>query len=174
MFSGPLSDKTEAQKVSYLLLWTGEKGRDIFSTFKFAPAIEAIEATEGHPAVLAVPAESKNDLGTVFLKFKQYTTPKSNIIFSRYKFYKRVQGEQEPVDNFVMDINEKLVDRGLDTVTYLPNPSKLDEMISVIQKHLYFTVEAAMKAHEPLFTDFFRFHVQYLSCPLHGRPTEAP
>ena len=32
MFSGPLSAKEEEQKCSYLLLWIGEKGRDIFNT----------------------------------------------------------------------------------------------------------------------------------------------
>ena len=29
MFSGPLKAKTEEEKVSHLLLWVGDKGRDI-------------------------------------------------------------------------------------------------------------------------------------------------
>ncbi len=33
MFSGPLKKKGEDEKCSYLLLWVGEKGRDIFNTW---------------------------------------------------------------------------------------------------------------------------------------------
>ncbi|KAJ8351148.1 hypothetical protein SKAU_G00226240 [Synaphobranchus kaupii] len=33
MFSGPLTGKGEEEKCSYLLLWIGEKGRDIFNTW---------------------------------------------------------------------------------------------------------------------------------------------
>ena len=33
MFSGPLKDKSEAEKCSYLLIWVGEKGRNIFNTW---------------------------------------------------------------------------------------------------------------------------------------------
>ena len=33
MFDGPLADKTEAIKVRYLLLWTGEEGIELASTW---------------------------------------------------------------------------------------------------------------------------------------------
>ena len=33
VFSGPLKSKTEEEKVSYLLLWIGDKGRDIQHTW---------------------------------------------------------------------------------------------------------------------------------------------
>ena len=56
MFEGLLSDKTETQEVSYLLLWVGEKGGDIFSTFMFAPGVAATPA---------IPAES-NKTWTLF------------------------------------------------------------------------------------------------------------
>ena len=45
MVAGPLSEKTQPQQVSYLLLWVGEKGRDIFSTFNFAQAVSAGNAS---------------------------------------------------------------------------------------------------------------------------------
>ena len=32
VFSGPLKDKSEEDKVSYLLLWIGEEGRYIYKT----------------------------------------------------------------------------------------------------------------------------------------------
>ena len=33
MFSGPLKARTEAEKCIYLLIWVGQKGRDIFNTW---------------------------------------------------------------------------------------------------------------------------------------------
>ena len=63
MSEGPLNGKTEAQKISYLLLWVGEKGRDIFSTFTSAPGVAA---TADAPAI---PAESSKILDTVYRKF---------------------------------------------------------------------------------------------------------
>ena len=33
MFSGLLKNKSEAEWCSYLLIWVGEKGRDVFSTW---------------------------------------------------------------------------------------------------------------------------------------------
>ena len=32
MFSGPLKSRSEAEKCSYLLIWRGQEGRDIFNT----------------------------------------------------------------------------------------------------------------------------------------------
>ena len=32
IFQGPLKSKKEEEKVSYLLLWVGEKGRDVCNT----------------------------------------------------------------------------------------------------------------------------------------------
>ncbi|KAK2705853.1 hypothetical protein QYM36_016010 [Artemia franciscana] len=43
MFSGPLNGKSNAVKCSYLLIWVGEKGRDIFSTFV------VLDASENNP-----------------------------------------------------------------------------------------------------------------------------
>ena len=100
----------------YLLLWVGEEGRDIFSTFTFALGVGA---TADAPAI---PAESNKSLDTVYGKFKEYVTPKLNVIFARYKFYNRVQGSNEPVDQFVTDV--KLLIKGCG------NPSTVeDEMV---------------------------------------------
>ena len=110
MFAGPLSDKTQPQRGSYLLLWVGEKGRDIFSTFNFAPAVPAVPAVPAAgglaavAAVAAIAGEDQNDLDTVCHKFKEYVTPKSNVIFARYRFYNRLQTAHESVDSFVTDV----------------------------------------------------------------------
>ena len=34
-FKGPLSSKTEAEKVNYLMTYIGDKGREIYTTFTF-------------------------------------------------------------------------------------------------------------------------------------------
>ena len=40
MFTGPLKGKSEEEKVSYLLLWVGDKGRDIRHTWKDIKAVD--------------------------------------------------------------------------------------------------------------------------------------
>ena len=120
MFTGPLSDKTPLQQVSYLLLWVGERGRDIYSTFTFAPGQPAVPAANAAAAIPAVPAEDRNDLLTVYQKFHEYVTPKSNIIFARYKFYNRTQGPSESVEDFITDVKLLARDAGF--------PTGIDEM----------------------------------------------
>ena len=36
MFKGPLSGKSEEVRCNYLMLWVGDKGRHIYSTWKLA------------------------------------------------------------------------------------------------------------------------------------------
>ena len=33
MFTGPLKSRSEAEKCSYLLIWVGQKGRDVYNTW---------------------------------------------------------------------------------------------------------------------------------------------
>ncbi len=61
MFSGPMSDKTGGHKVSYHLLWVGERGRDIHSTLTFRPAQAEVAATDTEPAIPADPGEDPNN-----------------------------------------------------------------------------------------------------------------
>ena len=49
MFSGPLKAKTEEEKVSYLLLWVGVKGRDIRHTWTDISADDAKKLATGRP-----------------------------------------------------------------------------------------------------------------------------
>lgn len=85
MFSGPLKRKGEDEKCSYLLLWVGEKGRDIHNTWTL---------TED---------ESKT-LKAYYDRYEAYVMPKSNVIFARYKFNEKVQGQNEPFEQFVTDL----------------------------------------------------------------------
>ena len=72
MFSGPLREKSEAEKCSYLLIWVGEEGHVVFNTWT--------ELEEG----------DRNELKSLYLRFEQYVSPKANPIFGRYKFYIRI------------------------------------------------------------------------------------
>lgn len=62
MFSGPLRAKEEEEKCSYLLLWIGEKGRDVFNTWTLT-------------------ADERRVLQTYYGKCEGYVTPKAHPIF---------------------------------------------------------------------------------------------
>ena len=94
MFSGPLKSRSESEKVSYLLIWVGETGRDIFSTFN--------NITE----------ENKNLLKTYYDSYENYVTPKSNTVFARFKFHTRVQNQTDTFDSFVTDLKLLVKDCG--------------------------------------------------------------
>ena len=81
VFTGPFKGKSEEEKVSYLLLWIGEKGRDIHSTWQLSQ-------------------EESKKLDTYFSKFASHLQPKTNSIFSRYKFYSQKQ-DSDTIDQFV-------------------------------------------------------------------------
>lgn len=85
MFSGPLKRKGEDERCSYLLLWVGEKGRDIYNTWTL---------TE----------DERKTLNAYYDRYEAYVMPKTNFIFSRYKFNERVQGLNEPFEQFVTDL----------------------------------------------------------------------
>ena len=82
MFSGPLKSKTEEEKVSYLLLWVGAKGRDIRHTWT------------------DISAEDAKKLDTFYERFKKHVRPTLNPIFARYQFNNEIQGS-EATDSFV-------------------------------------------------------------------------
>lgn len=81
IFKGPLNDKTEEEKIAYVLLWAGDKGRDVHQTWRLSDA------------------ENKS-LKAHYDKFQAYVQPKLNPIFARFKFYNEVQGS-DPIDKFV-------------------------------------------------------------------------
>ena len=85
MFTGPLKAKDEADQCSYLLLWIGEKGRDVFNTWTLT-------------------ADEAKKLKTYYDKYTAYITPKANPIYARYKFHERMQGEHESIEKFVTEL----------------------------------------------------------------------
>ena len=88
MFSGPLSSKKEEERCSYLLLWIGEKGRDIFNTWTLT-------------------VDEAKLLKSYYDRFEAYVMPKKNTIFARYKFHEKMQGSNETLEQFVTELLEQ-------------------------------------------------------------------
>lgn len=93
MFSGPLKGKTEEEKCSYLLLWIGEKGRDVYNTWTLG-------------------ADDAKKLSTYYNKYTDYLTSKSNPIYARYRFHEKMQGDGETFEHFVTELKLLVKDCG--------------------------------------------------------------
>ena len=91
IFSGPLNSKTEEEQVSYLLLWIGQPGREIYKTWS------------------DISADDAKKLETFYKRFKNHVQPKLNPIFARYRFNNEVQGS-DSIDAFVTRLKNKAQD----------------------------------------------------------------
>ena len=91
IFEGPLKAKSEEEKVSYLLLWVGDKGRDVYNTWA---KIEGDDAKKLEP---------------YYTRFLAHCQPKLNPIFARYKFNTELQGTST-IDQFVTRLKLLAVD----------------------------------------------------------------
>ena len=81
----PIVEQEEEEKVSYLLIWTGEKGRGIFNTWTLTD-------------------EERKKLSTYYEKYEAYAKPKTNTVFQRYTFFNRNQTQGEKIDYFVTEL----------------------------------------------------------------------
>ena len=93
MFGGSLKLKSEEQKCNYLMIWVGEKGRDIYQTWTFGEGEE-------------------KKLNSYYERFEAHVKPKSNKVFARYKFHKKVQSDNEPFEQFLIDLKLLVKDCG--------------------------------------------------------------
>jgi len=85
MFCGPLDKKPEAVKCSYLMIWSGEKGRELFSTWDLSDT-------------------QKKKLQSYYEKFDEYCKPKTNVVYNRYKFKTKTQAENESFEQFTTEL----------------------------------------------------------------------
>jgi len=74
VFDGALSGKTEEVKITYLRLWLGEKGREIYNT-------------------LTLTDDERKSLKDIWEALKKHVRPKSNPVFARYKFNLEMQND---------------------------------------------------------------------------------
>ena len=89
-----MHEKEESVKVSYLKLWVGDKGLDVFEGFTFAKPEDAAK------------------LNVVLKKFEQYCAPRKNHIMAALKFNERRQGDNENFESFVTDLKILVKDCG--------------------------------------------------------------
>ncbi|CAG2214759.1 unnamed protein product [Mytilus edulis] len=95
-FAGPLAKTAEAQKCNYLMIWIGNKGRDIYSTWDLSE-------------------DDKKKLEVHYQNFEKHVRPKSNKIYSRYKFLSRVQKEIDTFEEYLTDLKILVKDCGYAT-----------------------------------------------------------
>ena len=94
ILDGSLHDKEDSVKVSYLKMWVGDKGRDVFEGFQFAKP------------------EDAGKLKIVVKKFEEYCAPRKNHIMAALKFSERRQADNESFDSFVTDLKILVKDCG--------------------------------------------------------------
>ena len=83
MFSSALQDTNDEEKVSYILLWSGEKGLDIFNSWTFTKE------------------EDKKNPANIFKWFENQLKPKMSHRIHRYTLQGMRQEQCEPVDDFI-------------------------------------------------------------------------
>ena len=83
IFDGPYSTKSEKEKVTYLLLWIGRQGLDVYNSFTWDNADDRHKLTE------------------VWLKFSDHIEPKVNSWLARYTLQQFRQSPEESVDTFI-------------------------------------------------------------------------
>lgn len=100
-FKGPLSNKSEVEKVNYLMTYIGDKGREVYATFTWAPA-------NGD-----TPAEDES-LAAVYAKYEEYVAPQKNEIRATVNFNRRKQEANERFEDFVTALRLLVKDCGYD------------------------------------------------------------
>ena len=82
IFDGPMDGKDEDKKARMLLLWSGDKGLEIYNTSTWNDE------------------DDKLKVDKILEKFEQYTKPQSNQILSRYQLRCLKQGDM-PLEEFI-------------------------------------------------------------------------
>ena len=139
MFSSTLKNTNDKEKVSYILLWSGEKGLDIFNSWTFTKE------------------EDKRKPANIFKRFENQLEPKTSHRIHRYTLQGMRQEQCEPVDDFISRVknlaakcqfrdNAEVEDRVLDQLIWGSNNSHIQKsLISRVAR----TVKIAFSwAHE--------------------------
>lgn len=80
-------EKEDKIKIALLLNLLGEEGLEVFNTLKLTEV-------------------QKSNYDTVLAELEQYLTPKRNVVYERFLFYKRKQEEGESFDHFLTDLKK--------------------------------------------------------------------
>ena len=85
LFNGPLADVSEERQVNYLLLWVGEEGRELATSWNLSDA-------------------DRKRLKSYWDRYERFVKPKSNFRIARFRLRGAKQAEGESVDQFVKRI----------------------------------------------------------------------
>ena len=83
MFTSARKDTNDKEKASYILLWSAEKGLDIFNSWTFTKE------------------EDKKKPAEIFERFENQLEPKTSHRIHRYILQGMQQEQCEPVDDFI-------------------------------------------------------------------------
>ncbi|XP_052792117.1 uncharacterized protein LOC128226273 [Mya arenaria] len=97
MFNGPLQGKSDEEKSAYLMIWVGQRGREVYSTWT------------------AMADDDKKKHDELKKNFEEYVKPKTNIVFNRYKFQCRVQNDSESCVEYITDLRVLAADCNYET-----------------------------------------------------------
>ena len=89
VFQGPFSDKSDKEKVAYVMLWIGRTGVDAFNSFEWDNASD------------------KSKVAAVFKKFNKHLQPRVNARLARFELQKYRQQPDESVDDFFARCKKK-------------------------------------------------------------------
>ena len=144
MFSRVLKDTEDEEKVSYILLWSGEKGLDIYNSWAFTKE------------------EDRKKPDVIFKRFENQLEPKTSHRIHRYTLQGIRQEQGEPVDDFISRLknlaakcqfrdNAEIEDRVLDQLIW--GSRHRDVQRSLISRDKSLTLEAAIeiaRSHEAI------------------------
>ena len=82
IFSGPLADKDEATRVTYVLLWVGQEGLRMYNTWDLTD-------------------DARKKLSVLWNGFARMIEPKTNYRLNRFNLQRYRQAEHESVDEYM-------------------------------------------------------------------------
>ena len=83
LFEGPLKPRAPEQKCSYLLLWAGDYGLDLYNTWSLT-------------------TEQKKDINEYWKRFEEHVEPQANKILNRY-YLRNLKQNGRPLDAFLTE-----------------------------------------------------------------------
>lgn len=80
--------QSQDTQVCILLNLIGDEALEVYNTFKFDAE------------------EDKDNLNIVLDKFKKYCEPRKNLVYERFRFFRTVQKEGQPIDGFITELKK--------------------------------------------------------------------
>ena len=115
VFTGPYAKLSEKEKVTYVLLWIGRHGLDVYNAWSWE-----------HEA-------DKHKLTPLWERFENHIEPKVNSFLARNDFHQCRQKEEESVDEFISRLR---VIAGKCKLTPAELPVRLVEQLIIATKHV--------------------------------------